>query len=173
VAEPGSLTFELVRRYLDRIITVSEGDLSRAILLLIERAKLVAEPAGAATVAAILSGEVRDTGKTVALLTGGNIDPMMLEKVISQGLTASDRYLKLVIALQDVPGHLARIATILADIGANVIEVLHTRHNKALQIDRVELEVSVETRGTTHARQVIAALREAGYEPRIDRNATV
>ena len=72
-----------------------------------------------------------------------------------------------------MPGHLARIATILADIGANVIEVLHTRHNKALQIDRVELEVSVETRGSTHARQVVQSLREAGYEPRIDRNATV
>jgi len=173
VAEPGQLTFEVVRKYVDRIITVSEGDLSRAILLLLERAKLVAEPAGAAAVAAILSGQVRDTGTTVALLSGGNIDPMMLEKVISQGLTASDRYLKLVIGLQDVPGHLARIATILAEIGANVIEVLHTRHNKALQIDRVELEVSVETRGTNHARQVVQALREAGYEPRIDRNATV
>ncbi|UQN15753.1 threonine ammonia-lyase [Gulosibacter sp. ACHW.36C] len=173
VAEPGQLTFEVVRKFVDRIITVSEGDLSRAILLLLERAKLVAEPAGAAAVAAILSGQVRDTGTTVALLSGGNIDPMMLEKVISQGLTASDRYLKLVIGLQDVPGHLARIATILAEIGANVIEVLHTRHNKALQIDRVELEVSVETRGTNHARQVIQALREAGYEPRIDRNATV
>ena len=173
VAEPGALTFEVVRKFVDRVVTVSEGDLSRAILLLIERAKLVAEPAGAAAVAAILSGQIRDTGTTVALLSGGNIDPMMLEKVISQGLTASDRYLKLVIALQDVPGHLARIATILADIGANVIEVLHTRHNKALQIDRVELEVSVETRGTNHARQVVQALREAGYEPRIDRNATV
>lgn len=173
VDEPGSLTFELVRKHVDEIVTVSDEDISRAILLLLERAKLVVEPAGATPVAAMLAGKIQGTGNTVAVLSGGNIDPMMLEKVISQGLTASDRYMRIIIGLHDVPGHLARIATILADINANVIEVLHTRHNKGLQITQVELEISVETRGTDHARLVLDSLRAAGYEPRVDRDATI
>ena len=170
---PGALTFELVRKFVDEIVTVSEDDIARAILLLVERAKLVVEPAGATPVAAIIAGLIRGTGTTVAVLSGGNIDPMMLEKVISQGLTASDRYMRIVIGLHDVPGHLARIATTLANINANVIEVLHTRHNKGLQITQVELEIAVETRGHEHAQLVLDSLRAAGYEPRVDRNATV
>lgn len=173
VAEPGELTYELVKRYVDEVVTVTESEIARAILLLLERGKLVVEAAGATAVAAIIGGHVTNSGNTVAVLTGGNIDPMMLEKVISQGLTASDRYLKLNIALHDVPGHLARISNLLAERNANVIEVLHTRHNKALQLTQVELDISVETRGTEHAREVLAALREAGYEPRVDLNATV
>ena len=173
VNEPGSLTFEIVRKYVDEVVTVTDDDIARAILLLLERGKLLVEPAGATAVAAIMAGKVKQTGTTVALLTGGNVDPMMLEKIISQGLTASDRYMRIVIALRDVPGHLARISAILADINANVIEVMHTRHNKGLQITHVELEISVETRGTEHANLVMDALRAAGYEPRIDRDATV
>lgn len=173
VSVPGSLTLPLVREWVDEVVTVDETEISRAILLLVERGKLVVEAAGAVPVAALLAGQVKEAGTVVAVLTGGNIDPMMLEKVISQGLTASDRYLKLIINMQDVPGHLARIAAILADINANVIEVFHTRHNKGLQITEVELEISVETRGTEHAHQVIDALRAAGYAPRIDLNATI
>lgn len=173
VNEPGRLTFELVRKYVDEIVEVSDADISRAILLLLERAKLVVEPAGATGVAAMLAGKIHDSGKTVSVLSGGNIDPMMLEKVIAQGLTASDRYMRIIIGLHDVPGHLARISTILADINANVIEVLHTRHNKGLQITQVELEISVETRGSEHAALVLDSLRAAGYEPRVDRYATV
>ncbi|KAB1643257.1 threonine ammonia-lyase [Gulosibacter chungangensis] len=170
---PGSLSFELVRKYVDEIVTVSEDDISRAILLLLERAKLVVEAAGATTVAAIIAGKIKESGNTVAVLSGGNIDPMMLEKVIASGLTASERYMKLNIGLRDTPGHLARIAAILADINANVIEVLHTRHNKGLQIQEVELEIAVETRGSDHAAQVLERLREAGYNPRVDPNASL
>ncbi|KAB1657931.1 threonine ammonia-lyase [Pseudoclavibacter chungangensis] len=172
VDRPGDLTFEYVRDLVDDIVTVSEDDISRAILLLIERAKLVVEPAGATGVAAILAGRVVAAGKTVVVLSGGNIDPLMLEKVISTGLTASDRYMKMVIGLPDVPGQLATISRILAEVNANVIEVLHTRHNKGLQVTEVELEVSVETRGTEHARLVIEALRAAGYEPKLRRGET-
>lgn len=171
VARPGDLTFRFVQEYVDEIVTVSEDDISRAILLLIERAKLVVEAAGATPVAAILAGHVRNTGKTVAVLSGGNIDPMMLEKVISRGMAASDRYVKMAIGLRDVPGQLATISQILADVDANVIEVLHTRHNKGLQVSEVELEVSVETRGTDHAQRMLAALRNAGYQPRVRHDA--
>ncbi|MDO5051670.1 MAG: threonine ammonia-lyase [Pseudoclavibacter sp.] len=176
---PGELTFQFARELVDEVVTVSEDDIARAILLLVERAKLVVEPAGAASIAAIMagtitglgqdagSGERIGTGRTVAILSGGNIDPMMLEKVISRGLTASDRYLKLYFGIPDVPGQLATISKILADVSANVIEVLHTRHNKGVQIHEVELEISVETRGTEHAQLVMSALREHGFSPRI------
>lgn len=168
---PGDITFEVVRDLLDEVVTVSEDDISRAILLLVERAKLVAEPAGATAVAAILADKIKDAGTTVAILSGGNIDPLMLEKVLSRGLAASDRYLKLVIELQDVPGQLALIAKTISEVNANVVEVLHTRHNKGLQVSHVELEVSVETRGTEHSHQVMDALRALGYQPRTSRDA--
>lgn len=170
VATPGELTFELVEQLVDDVVTVSEDDIARAILLLIERAKLVVEPAGATPVAAILAGKIPALGTTVPVLTGGNIDPLMLEKVISYGLTASDRYLKMVIGLNDTPGQLATISRILADVNANVIEVLHTRHNKGLQVTHVELEISVETRGADHVLRVLEALRAAGYRPRVRRD---
>ena len=91
-----------------------------------------------------------------------------MQRVISHGLAASDRYLKLTIMLPDRPGQLARIAEILAGANANVVEVLHTRHGRGLQISQVELDVSVETRGTEHRQQVIEALRAAGYDPVVD-----
>jgi threonine dehydratase len=129
---------------------------------------MVVEPAGGAAVAAILAGKVAPTGPTVAILSGGNIDPLLMQRVISHGLAASDRYLKLKIMLPDRPGQLARISEILAGANANVVEVLHTRHGHGLQISQVELDVSVETRGTEHRKQVIEALRTSGYDPVLD-----
>ena len=119
-------------------------------------------------VAAILSGQVEASGTTVVILSGGNIDPLMMERVISHGLAASERYLKLRIPLPDRPGQLARTAAIVAEANANVVEVLHTRHGSGLQISQVELELHIETRGTEHAEAVLAKLRDEGYEPRID-----
>ncbi|HEV7184748.1 MAG TPA: threonine ammonia-lyase [Leifsonia sp.] len=168
VSKPGALNFEIIRDLVDEIVTVSEDDMARALLMLLERAKLVVEPAGATGVAAILAGKVAPNGPTVAILSGGNIDPMLMQRVISHGLAASDRYLKLKIMLPDRPGQLARISEILAGANANVIEVLHTRHGHGLQITQVELDVSVETRGTDHRKLVIEALRSAGYDPVLD-----
>lgn len=170
VSRPGNLTFPVVAHCVDEIVAVSEDDISRAILLLLERAKLVVEPAGAVAVAAVLAGAIRGTGETVLVLSGGNIDPMMLEKVISRGLTASDRYVKMTFGITDTPGQLATIARILHEQNANVIEVLHTRHNKGLQVSEVELDISVETRGTEHMRRVVATLEAAGYRPRVNLN---
>ncbi|MGL4339597.1 MAG: ACT domain-containing protein, partial [Rhodoglobus sp.] len=142
--------------------------LAQALLMLLERAKLVVEPAGAAAVAAIIAGEVASSGTTVAILSGGNIDPLMMERVISHGLAASERYLRLRIPLPDRPGQLARTAAIVAEANANVVEVLHTRHSDGMQISQVELELHIETRGSEHAVEVLARLRDEGYEPRID-----
>ncbi|MDJ0378334.1 threonine ammonia-lyase [Cryobacterium sp. PH31-L1] len=168
VAKPGLLNFEIVRDAVDEIVTVSEDDTARALLVLLERAKLVVEPAGAVAVAAILAGKVTPTGPTVAILSGGNIDPLLMQRVISHGLAASGRYLTLRIMLPDRPGQLARISELLAEATANVIEVLHTRHGVGLQISEVELDVSVETRGPEHRQHVVDTLRAAGYDPQID-----
>ena len=168
VAKPGSLTFEIVRETVDEVVTVPDDDTARALVVLLERAKLVVEPAGAVGVAAIMAGAVRDAGKTVVILSGGNIDPMMMERVISHGLAASERYLKLRIPLPDRPGQLARVAELIAECNANVLEVLHTRHNGGLQISQVQLELHIETRGPEHADAVLARLRADGFEPRVD-----
>lgn len=168
VSKPGKLNFAIVQDTVDEVVTVEDDDIARAMLVLLERAKLVVEPAGAVGVAAVLTGAVRATGPTVVMLSGGNIDPLIMERVISHGLAASERYLKLRIPLPDRPGQLARTSEIVAEQNANVVEVLHTRHGSGLQISQVELELHIETRGPAHADQVIGALREAGYEPRVD-----
>ncbi|WP_411698718.1 threonine ammonia-lyase [Conyzicola sp.] len=168
VAQPGVLNFAMVTEYVDEVITVDDDLIARAMLLLLERGKLVVEPAGAAGVAAILSGQVTNAGKTVVVLSGGNIDPMMMERVISHGLAASERYLKLRIPLPDRPGQLARTAALVAEANANVVEVLHTRHGDGMQFSQVELELHIETRGPEHAQEVLTRLRDEGYEPRVD-----
>ena len=168
VSRPGELNFDIVREVVDEVVTVSEDDTAQALLVLLERAKLVVEPAGAVGVAAILSGQVKNTGTTVVILSGGNIDPLVMERIIAHGLAASERYLKLRIPLPDRPGQLARTSQIIADCNANVVEVLHTRHGSGMQISQVELELHIETRGPEHAEQVLEALRAEGYEPRID-----
>ena len=168
VSKPGALNFDIIRDAVDEIVTVTEDDIARALLVLLERAKLVVEPAGAVAVAAILAGKVVAAGPTVAILSGGNIDPLLMQRVISHGLAASERYLKLKIMLPDRPGQLARTAELLAEANANVVEVLHTRHGRGLQISQVELDVSVETRGPEHRREVIETLRSAGYDPVLD-----
>jgi len=168
VARPGVLNFAMISELVDEVVTVDDNLIARAMLLLLERAKLVVEPAGAVGIAAILSGQISDAGKTVVVLSGGNIDPMMMERVISHGLAASARYLKLRIPLPDRPGQLARIAALVAEASANVVEVLHTRHNEGMQISQVELELHIETRGPEHAQEVLTRLRDEGYEPRVD-----
>lgn len=172
VSKPGELNFAIVRELVDEVVTVSEDETAKALLVLLERAKLVVEPAGAVAVAAILMGKVKgvthDLGKTVAILSGGNIDPQVMERVISLGLAASERYLKLKVWLGDRPGQLARIAELVSDANANVIEVSHARNGRGVLLGEVELEISLETRGPEHAQSVLEYLREAGYEPRID-----
>ncbi|WP_027479083.1 threonine ammonia-lyase [Gryllotalpicola ginsengisoli] len=168
VGRPGDLNFPIVRELVDEIVTVTDDDIARAILVLLERAKLVVEPAGAAGVAAIIAGKVRASGPTVAVLSGGNIDPLLMQRVIAHGLEASARYLTVRIMLPDRPGQLATISQILAEVSANVVEVLHTRHHNGLQISQVAIEISVETRGPEHREEVIRHLREAGYDPEVE-----
>ena len=167
VARPGDVPFEIIKDLVDEVVTVTDDDIARALLVLLERAKQVVEPAGAVGVAAILAGKVAPTGPTVAILSGGNIDPLLLQRVVAHGLAASGRYMSLQIPLPDRPGQLARVSELLAIAGANVIEVLHTRHGQGLQISEVILQLSVETRGEEHRAHVIEVLESAGFHPRV------
>ena len=150
VSKPGILNFDIITNAVDEVVTVSDDDIARALLMLLERAKLVVEPAGAVSVAAILTGQVANSGTTVAILSGGNIDPLVMERVISRGLAASDRYLKIGSCFRIGPGQLARVAELISEANANVVEVLHTRHGRNAMISEVELELSIETRGPEH-----------------------
>ncbi|WP_405375439.1 MULTISPECIES: threonine ammonia-lyase [unclassified Microbacterium] len=167
VQRPGDVPFAIIRDLVDEVVTVSDDDIARAILVLIERAKQVVEPAGAVGVAAILTGKIRASGPTAVVLSGGNIDPLLLQRVVAHGLAASGRYMTLQVPLPDRPGQLARVSELLSVVGANVIEVLHTRHGQGLQISEVILQLSVETRGEEHRAQVIAILQDAGYAPTV------
>lgn len=166
VSLPGKIPFELIKKNIDKVVAVSDEDMSKAILLLLERAKLVVEPAGAAPVAALLSGAIKPKGKTVVVLSGGNIDPLLLTKVISHGLVAAERYTDVSVMLPDRPGQLVKTAEAIASVHGNVVEVLHTRNGKGLEISEVELRLSVETSGHAHREQVFKALKDAGLNPK-------
>lgn len=167
VARPGDRPFEIIKDLVDEVVTVSDDEIARAIVVLLERAKVVVEPAGAVGVAAILSGKITAGGPTVSILSGGNIDPLLLQRVIAHGLAASGRYLTVRIPLPDRPGQLTRVSEIISAAGANVVEVEHTRHGQGLQISQVILQVSVETRGEEHTALTLQALRDGGFAPEI------
>lgn len=164
VAKPGELNFEIIRDTVDEVVVVSEDDIAKAMLALLERTKQVVEPAGAVGVAAILAGHVEATGPTVVVLSGGNIDALLMQRVISQGLAASQRYLTIRVVLPDRPGQLVRVAQLIAEADANVVEVLHTRHGHDAKLTEVAIELSVETRGAEHSQQVIDTIRGGGLD---------
>jgi threonine dehydratase len=170
VAKPGRVPFELIRQHIDKVVTVSENDIAKAILVLMERSKQVVEPAGAVAVAALINGKAKAKGKTIAILSGGNMDPLLLQRVIRHGLSASDRYTNFSVMLPDRPGQLALTAEVIAGAHANVVEVLHTRHGNGLQISEVELNLSVETSGHEHRLEVVKALQNAGLKPRLEKS---
>jgi len=163
VGRPGDVPFKAVQEFVDEMVTVSEESLSRALLALVERAKLVVEPAGAAAVAAILENPTAYATPAVAILSGGNIDPLLLGKVIRHGMASAGRYLSLRVCIPDAPGGLARLLGELAEVQANVLEVAHERISPSLLLDEVEVQVQLETRGQEHAERVLARLRERGY----------
>jgi len=163
VARPGDLTLRHVAALVDDVVTVSEEALSRALLLCLERAKLVVEPAGAAAVAAINEQPGAFEPPVVAVLSGGNMDPVLLMRVIRHGMIAAGRYLSLRLRIPDHPGELARLLGLLADAGANVLDVEHQRTGPKLDLDEVEVALQLETRGPEHCEQVLGLLRSAGY----------
>ena len=160
---PGDITFRHVQALVDRVVTVDEDALARALLLCLERAKLVVEPAGAAAVAAIMEHPRAFEPPVAAVISGGNIDPVLLSKVIRHGMIAAGRYLSLRVLIPDRPGELAHLLANLADSGANVLDVEHQRTGRRLHLDEVEVLLQLETRGGDHSEEVVAHLESAKY----------
>lgn len=163
VGRPGDIPFEIVQQYVDEIVTVSEERMSQALVMLLERAKQVVEPAGAASVAAVLDAPERFEPPVVTVLSGGNIDPLLLLRVIRHGMAAAGRYLSFRARIPDKPGALARLLGELAAVDANVLDVVHERTGARLHVDEVEVALQVETRGAEHCERVLSRLREAHY----------
>ena len=166
VKEPGGLTLELVREWVDDVVTVSEEEVAEAMVMLLEKAKLVVEGAGAVGVAALLGGQTAPAqdGTTVAVLSGGNVDAGLLAEVARRHETEAGRRLVLLTRVADRPGNLARLLTLVGDVGGNVLEVQHVREGLDLHVRETAIELVLETRGAAHAEEVLAAVREHGYE---------
>jgi threonine dehydratase len=169
VKRPGKLTLELLREWTDGIVVVGEDETAEAMVMLMERCKLVVEGAGAVGVAALLGGQVRAParGKTVAVLSGGNVDPGLLAAVARRHETEAGRRAVLLTRLPDRPGNLAQLLECVAAQGANIVDVSHVREGFDLHVRETAVELVIETRGHDHAEAVVAALGDAGYEARV------
>ncbi len=165
VKEPGTLTYEICSKYVDKIVTVTDDEISAAILAIMEQHKLVTEGAGAVAVAAAMFGKLDIKGKkTVCLLSGGNIDVTILSRVIKRGLIMSGRNCQLTIELMDKPGQLKHVSRIIADLGGNVTQVHHERANEGSDVNGCYLRITLETRNFAHKEQIKKALTDFGFK---------
>ncbi len=170
VGRPGTVPFDHVAQHVSRIVTVDEEALSQALLLCLERAKLIVEPAGAAAVAALTSHPPEELGlrePVCAILSGGNIDPLLLTRVIGHGLSAAGRYLAVRVTISDRPGALGALLAVIGKTSASVVDVAHSRTGTWLAVDEVEVALTLETRGPDHRDDVLTALANAGYAVRV------
>lgn len=164
VKQVGRNTFPIVQSLVDEVVLVDEEDISLAIVALLERTKLLVEGAGAVPLAAILSGAAKNlSGKTVCLLSGGNIDVKTISVVVERGLVAAGRYLKLKIELDDMPGALARLTAEISKVNANISIITHDRRSKSLPIGKTEVLIELETRGYEHTSEVVRHLEQVEY----------
>ncbi|HYO59768.1 threonine ammonia-lyase [Archangium sp.] len=166
VKRPGDYTYEMIRRYVDDIVTVDEEEIANAILLLLEREKSVVEGAGAVGLAALLHGKIPSArGRNVVLLlSGGNIDVNLVSRIIERGLVKDGRLVRLVVRMPDRPGMLARLTAEIAQQGANVVEIYHNRAFSKAGLGDVAVEVTLETRGRGHIEELMGSLRQKGWQ---------
>jgi threonine dehydratase len=165
VGTPGVLTREIIASQVDDLLLVDEGDIEQAVLMLLEIEKTLVEGAGAAGLAALIRHPERFKGKRVGLvLSGGNIDPLLLAAIIERGMVRAGRLARVRVSARDVPGSLAQITATVAEAGANVDEVHHQRAFTMLAAQNVDIELVLQTRGRAHLSAVLDALRNAGFE---------
>ena len=164
VKAPGALTMPMIKRLVDDVVLVGEDDIEQAILMLLEIEKTVVEGAGAVGLAAVMKERQRFAGRKVGLvLCGGNIEPLVLAEIIERGMVKSGRLARLRLDVRDVPGALADVAMLLGKLGANIDEVQHQRAFTSLSVERVQIEVVVQTRGVAHIDAILQAMRGQGY----------
>jgi threonine dehydratase len=162
---PGNNTIELINKYADDVVTVSDAEISAAILLLLERSKQVVEPAGATPLAAVLNGKIDVKGKKVAcVLSGGNIDVSFIQRIIELGLASRERKLKFRATLLDIPGSLEHLSRVLSDVSANIIMVQYDRWSAELDPNEAIIHIACEVSGREHGQRVMKALKDNGYK---------
>ena len=165
VGTPGLITRDIVKRCVDDLLLVDEGDIEQAIVMLLEIEKTLVEGAGAASLAALLKAPERFAGRKVGMvLSGGNIDPLLLQAIIGHGMVRAGRLARIRVNARDNPGALAHITGLVGEAGANIDEVHHQRTFSALSAQNVEIELVLQTRNPEHVQQVLARLRAAGFE---------
>ncbi|HWF73080.1 MAG TPA: threonine ammonia-lyase [Solirubrobacteraceae bacterium] len=171
VKRPGELTLALLARWVDDVVVVTEEEVAEAMVFLLERAKLVVEGAGAVGVAALLSGRVpgAPSGTTAVILSGGNVDAGLLAQVARRHETQAGRRVVILTRIPDRPGALASLLSLIGAAGANLLDVQHVREGFDLHVRETAVQTVLETRGDAHAEEVLSAIRESGYEPRIVR----
>jgi threonine dehydratase len=166
--EVSQLTLDHVQQYVDNLVLVTEEEMSHALLLLLERAKAVVEPGAATSLAAIMAGEVPGEGPVCAVLSGGNVDPVLLMNLIDHGLTASGRYFAVRIIIADSPGALAGITTLIADMGMNIIDIEHHRSGHHLETAKVEVVMTLETRDRAQQELFLLRLENQGIQAQLE-----
>ncbi|MDB4893810.1 MAG: threonine dehydratase, partial [Firmicutes bacterium] len=164
IKRPGTLNWALIQQYVDEVVLVEEEEIAQSILVLLERAKLMVEGAGAVGLAALLGGKAANvTGPVCVVLSGGNIDVNVMSRIIERGLVKGGRYMRLTTFVPDRPGGLQRLLATVAAAGANVIEVHHERWLNKATVGEVEIDLSLETRDSRHVAEILAVLRGDGY----------
>ena len=164
VRRAGDRTLPMVRKYVDEIVTVEEEEIASAILALLEREKILAEGAGAASLAALVHHKISLVGKkVVAVISGGNLDVSMLSRIIERGLVKDGRLVRLRIQLPDYPGALHRLTGVVSEHRANIVQVSHDRAYYGVDLGHTAIDLTAETRGAEHVEELLAALAQAGY----------
>jgi threonine dehydratase len=164
VGRPGAVPFAIISNLVDEIVTVSESEIARAVLMLLERAKLLVEPGGAAATAAVLARPQDFEPPVAVVISGGNVDSLLLMRIIRFGMAAAGRFLTVRVRVLDKPGSLAQLLEAVRKSNSNVVEIEHNRIDPGLSVDEVDIVVQVETRGPDHRDELLRQLGEAGYE---------
>lgn len=164
IKQPVERTFEIIQKYVDDVVTVDDEEISQAMLYLLERSKLVVEPSGAVSLAALINKKCEIKGKTVILISGGNVDIKMIDNIVQRGLVKSGRYLKFITMISDSPGSLYKLLGLLFELNASIINIEHDRLRSNLKIGYTEVEVSVEAKNQEHNEYIISELKKSGYQ---------
>lgn len=168
IRKVGQKTFPIIQHYVDDIVLVEEESIARAILLFLEKEKIMVEGAGAVAMAALMEGKINIKGNKIALIiSGGNIDMNMVDRIIAKGLSTSGRLLRIYLELEDIPGTLAKVTKIVAEKKANILNIYHDRFIKSLPLGLAKMEMDLETKGPDHGKEILRSLRKEGYHPKV------